>query len=116
MENQRTKSCTKCGEILAIDNFYTNGKTPKGTIKYKGACKGCEKSKTKNRFITIIKDFYNKLECDICGYNNYFSVLELHHRDPKAKEASVGNMKNYSKERIEAELAKCDLLCANCHR
>jgi hypothetical protein len=44
-------------------------------------------------------------------------ALEFHHLDPKAKEFAIshdGITRSWSK--IQAELAKCVLLCANCHR
>lgn len=42
--------------------------------------------------------------------------MEFHHRDPCDKELGVGNMMTMSDARIEAEIAKCDVMCANCHR
>jgi hypothetical protein len=33
------------------------------------------------------------------------------------KEFTISNMKNVvSRERLEAEIAKCDVVCSNCHR
>lgn len=32
------------------------------------------------------------------------------------KEFAIGNGMHYSKERLEKEIKKCALLCANCHR
>ena len=55
-------------------------------------------------------------KCSRCGYNTCFAALEFHHRDASSKEFSMGNMVSVSKERYLAELDKCDLLCANCHR
>lgn len=40
--------------------------------------------------------------------------LQFHHRDPETK--FTHRIFNYSKERIEIELSKCDLLCITCHR
>jgi 5-methylcytosine-specific restriction endonuclease McrA len=44
--------------------------------------------------------------------------LEFDHKDPDSKEfnISVGIAKGYSKERLQAELAKCQLLCEACHQ
>lgn len=41
------------------------------------------------------------------------SDLEFHHRDPKDK--FTHRIWSLKRERIEAELAKCDLLCRDCH-
>lgn len=64
--------------------------------------------------------FINKLGgcCSKCGYKHNIAVLEFHHRNPKEKEFWVDAraFSNYSLEKLEKELEKCDLLCANCHR
>ena len=44
--------------------------------------------------------------------------LEFHHRDPKTKTTEVSGMVVFRKvtwEMIEQEIAKCDVLCRNCH-
>ena len=53
--------------------------------------------------------------CEDCGYDVSIAALEFHHRNSKTKDFGVGNF-NGSWERLVAEAAKCDLLCANCHR
>lgn len=53
--------------------------------------------------------------CEDCGYNLSVAALEFHHRDPATKEFTLGTF-NGSWDRLVAEAAKCDLLCANCHR
>ncbi len=57
------------------------------------------------------------VKCVKCGNANPV-VIDFHHRDPKEKDGKVKNMlqKLLSKESIMAEVAKCDTLCANCHR
>ena len=68
----------------------------------------------------IIKDTiieYLGGKCLMCG-NSFDSVCyDLHHKDPKTKEAIIGNMfNNMSIKRICIETMKCELLCSNCHR
>jgi hypothetical protein len=53
--------------------------------------------------------------CEDCGYDLSVAALEFHHRDAMTKEFTLGSF-NGSWERLAAEAAKCDLLCANCHR
>jgi len=53
--------------------------------------------------------------CDKCGYNKSASALDFHHRDPTTKVLNVSGT-HYAWSRVEAEIAKCDILCANCHR
>jgi hypothetical protein len=56
------------------------------------------------------------LKCEKCG-ENHPAALQFHHRDPKQKDFVLvqGAYGGHSKERILAEIAKCDVLCANCH-
>jgi hypothetical protein len=53
--------------------------------------------------------------CQSCGESD-IRVLEFHHVGDK--EATVSKMvgEGYAVERIQAELDKCQVLCANCHR
>lgn len=53
--------------------------------------------------------------CALCGYNKSAKALHYHHRDPADKEFCVADSVMYAWSRITAEIAKCDVLCANCH-
>ncbi len=56
-------------------------------------------------------------KCIRCGYNKYPEVLEFHHKDSSQKKFGIGqNGLTRSWERVKAEIEKCNLLCANCHR
>ena len=55
--------------------------------------------------------------CERCGERDP-DCLQFHHRDPATKETNLGyvvSSAQWSRERILAEVAKCDVLCANCH-
>jgi len=66
-----------------------------------------------------IRDYLRSLKtaCAQCG-ESHPACIDYHHRDPKEKVASVARMigKNANIDRIKEEIAKCDTLCANCHR
>lgn len=66
----------------------------------------------KRRWLNELK---NK-PCLDCGQTYPPYVMEFDHRDPKTKLFSPGNFGFCSKKEFEVELAKCDLVCANCHR
>jgi L-lactate utilization protein LutB len=57
------------------------------------------------------------LKCSRCG-ESHPACLDFHHLDPKTKEGLIGQMANrgLSEQRILAEIEKCIVLCANCHR
>lgn len=58
--------------------------------------------------------------CEKCGYNKYEGALEFHHIDPSQKDFSISqinfNSSIYNLAYFKAEVDKCKLLCANCHR
>lgn len=59
-----------------------------------------------------------KLErgCVDCGYDVNPAALDFDHRDPSAKKLNVSTMFSYGRQQQLAELAKCDVRCAICHR
>lgn len=61
-----------------------------------------------------------KLErgCIDCGYRLHPRALDFDHRDGEDKTFNVSKIlrQTVSWERIQAEIDKCDVRCANCHR
>lgn len=54
--------------------------------------------------------------CVDCGEPDPI-VLDFDHRDRKAKSFTISAYyANVSEARLRAEIAKCDVRCANCHR
>lgn len=55
--------------------------------------------------------------CMDCGGTFPPIVMDFDHRDGMTKMGNISNLiKRWSWERLLAEVAKCDLICANCHR
>ena len=55
--------------------------------------------------------------CSRCGYNKCVEALEFHHLDSAQKDFGISERgHSRSWERVRAELEKCILVCANCHR
>jgi len=56
--------------------------------------------------------------CADCGLSHPYYVMDFDHRDPSAKKADVSLLvKNGSAwDTVIEEIAKCDIVCANCHR
>jgi hypothetical protein len=53
--------------------------------------------------------------CLVCGFDASHVALDLHHvGDDKFK--GVARMMSYPRKTIVEEMAKCIVLCANCHR
>lgn len=111
------RSCERCGETKPIDDFANAG-VVNNVQYYRYKCKQCY-SKFKYKRKSDNREWFNNyrktLKCIECG-NDDHRVIEFHHRDPAQKDMAVTMMMCHSRERIEKEIAKCDALCANCHR
>lgn len=80
--------------------------------------KNREKVKKHKKLIRdFIRNLKKTLKCSRCP-ENFWACLDFHHRDPSHKEFRIGWAvdRTLSKSRILAEIDKCDVLCANCHR
>lgn len=60
--------------------------------------------------------FYGARRCMVCGVTSEHPIFELHHHDQAGKEVGLSSIMHHSWEKIELELRKCVLVCANCHR
>ena len=55
--------------------------------------------------------------CEMCGDNTHPAALDFDHIDRSTKEFTVSKFLGVkSDEVIKLEIAKCRVLCANCHR
>ena len=68
----------------------------------------------------LIQQQFSRGECLDCGLkvtNRNLCVFDWNHRIPKDKLFTIGTMKHsHSVATLIVEIAKCDLLCSNCHR
>jgi hypothetical protein len=95
-------------------------------------CLFCHNKRTQNRFIevlgeerkypphvqrniSIINEFKNK-PCVICGQQYDHYNMQIDHIDPATKLHDVCQLKSRKVEILMVELAKCQVLCALCHR
>lgn len=73
----------------------------------------------KQRRETIKRELIEKHggKCCECGYKKSLSALCFHHRKPKSKKFDVSgtNLTKINRKDVDAEAAKCDLYCLNCH-
>lgn len=53
--------------------------------------------------------------CMDCGNTFPTCAMQFDHRPGEVKKFRLGQSSNRSWSTIEAEIAKCDLVCANCH-
>jgi len=62
-----------------------------------------------------------ELVCEECGSHarqtEKYCGLDFHHRDPKSRSFSVGaGFYKVARDRLLAEMEKCDILCRSCHK
>ncbi len=54
--------------------------------------------------------------CADCGVRYPPYVMDFDHRNPAEKLGNIGCGRKWGEPRLRAEIAKCDVVCANCHR
>ena len=98
--------CETCGENNS-SNF---------TGKMKSTCKKCHSADISRRLIIAREKAidYKGGKCEHCGYDKYRGALEFHHLDPTTKEHYA--LRAIKLSRLFAEVDRCILLGANCHR
>lgn len=68
--------------------------------------------KTKNRMLI---EQACQSGCKLCPETDQ-DCLDFHHTDPTTKDGTISKMLGVSTPVLAAEIAKCVVLCANCHR
>ena len=104
------KNCDKHGD----STFHLRNK---GKYNYY-VCGKCEYDRVKTRRQKLKQDsvVYCGGKCELCGYSKCIQALEFHHRNPEEKDFTISAGKTLSWDKIKAELDKCTMFCANCHR
>ena len=126
--------CRDCLRLLALtkDNFHADVSRPSGFVF---TCHSCASIRSKrydnaNRVIQserkklsrkqlrdLISDLKEGAPCMDCGEYYPHYVMEYDHRPDEEKYSNVSQLVKYgSTGLVLREIAKCDLLCANCHR
>ena len=122
------KNCHKCQLEKESTEFSKNGSKRDG---FSDTCKVCHREynklhyeKRKSYYVAKAKkskdnlvDSIRKLKdipCTDCKQNYPWYVMDFDHlRD---KTFNIGHAFSRSKEKILEEIAKCEVVCSNCHR
>jgi hypothetical protein len=54
--------------------------------------------------------------CADCGVQYPYYVMDFDHREGESKVINLANASRLTRPTILKEIAKCDVVCANCHR
>jgi hypothetical protein len=101
-------SCKYCGKECKLAPSQKEGRR-----KPRQYCNSC--CVTKRRWkskIEMVMGLGGK--CKRCGFTGHPGAFHFHHTDPSNKSHELNGNKLLTKDRWN-ELAKCELLCANCH-
>lgn len=130
MAEEQTKRCTRCSEAKALDDFAR-----RGPGRYQSWCRECVSARdraryqadaprreavrglsreNKDRNRAFIREYLLAHPCVDCGESDLV-VLDFDHVRGK-KEVAVSRLIGASFERLQAEVAKCEVRCGNCHR
>jgi hypothetical protein len=81
---------------------------------YKG--QHCYKTRRYHYHRMILDELKSSIPCLDCGGTFAPCQMDLDHTDSSAKSCNVSQLMNRPTELLVAELEKCHLVCANCHR
>lgn len=85
--------------------------------KYLQTAKGrAAKARMYERRRRLVQDIKLARGCADCGYREHAEALDFDHRPGTTKLFSLSKMHGHSLEAVLAEVEKCDIVCANCHR
>jgi len=73
--------------------------------------------KQASKIRSFIKSVKKASKCVVCGEKD-IRCLDFHHKNPKIKEKAISQVfrVGWSLSHLEKEIAKCVILCSNCHR
>ena len=98
------------------DGTYSmNWLSPKAWEKRKKSCAEAAK-RIQKKNAEYIKTEKLKRGCECCGYKEFHFALDFDHINPKEKIRDIAKMHTTNEKTLFAEIAKCQVLCAICHR
>lgn len=134
----KTKLCAGCATVKPYADFNKNSRRNDGLQTY---CRECQSARSRVNYATSAKrreqikrrrrpnleknrdivrqyvlDYLKAHPCADCGETNMLTLQFDHVRGEKVDSVSVMVTQGYGLKRIKAEIAKCEVRCANCHQ
>lgn len=118
------RQCSACGMSLAEKQFFppfyvvSRNKTKKYLCKG-SRCRNCQRKVNRQRYEhhrKLIDEIKLKRGCERCGWKEAAVALDFHHKEPSGKDFHISQKVQCKMEKLMAEIEKCIVLCANCHR
>ena len=123
------KTCARCAVEKPLSDF--NRRAGRESQPY---CRECQKTLQRERYQDDRSDYLERNRktrerlselirqrksgpCADCGGRFHFSAMDFDHLGIEDKVAGLSQLRHSgSVRKIEAELKKCEVVCANCHR
>ena len=121
MQTLSTVSCKHCEVEFTPNSNRQEYCSVKCRQDYNNAALRKSKSQSAMRMARkkreMLNDIKTKSGCVKCGYNEHPAALDFNHKDPSQKLGNIAEKaKSWSYKKLLDEVAKCEVLCANCHR
>lgn len=102
----RHSHCKQCQRVISREHYARNKEEYRTRIK------------AKQRALRALVSELKKGPCVDCGQCFHPWQMDFDHRPGSGKQREIAAMVSHGTpwEVIAAEIAKCDLVCANCHR
>lgn len=113
--NEKDKELYRSGQIIRTCKECQEEFAPTSRRRY--WCKPCENARNKKAKVPkrqLVYNHYKNNPCEMCGESR-IPCLQLDHIDPSTKSFNLGKAESKSEEAILNEIAKCRVMCANCH-
>ncbi len=131
----RMKTCTGCHQAKSLDDFTKrtksrDGRSPRCRLCTRAAVQGHyerradyyrdkqrkRRKELRARFVTIVREA-KSAPCMDCGLSFPYYAMDLDHVTGKKKFIlSKASSVSANEEVLRAEIAKCEAVCATCHR
>jgi hypothetical protein len=132
------KICSNCKQEKSLEEFNKKGFDRKGNPRFQTYCRPCDKKISKkyyhvnkeeqkkkiyaSRKVRIeatkkyVRDLKSSTPCMDCGVVYPYYVMDFDHQHSKEFLISKAVAEGTSLEKIKKEIAKCHIVCSNCHR
>jgi hypothetical protein len=106
------RKCATCHKFKPFSDFHKFRDTLQGSCK---SCAHIRKMAHRAKIRELIDDAKSK-PCVDCGKSYPIYVMDFDHMRDKQFLLSRAGQRGYTLEQVKAEMAKCEVVCANCHR
>lgn len=109
------KTCIDCRQTLPRASFYVNKRLPDGLHIYCKACQEVRAARRRARLYGLV-EAAKAGPCLDCGGTFPACAMDLDHVRG-VKVFDIGHAyRRVSLDALQVEIAKCERVCANCHR